>query len=192
MCWRQSIIPHISSYSDRISIEFLKWFFKSAKFADLLNKQVPGGIKTEIKPKHILPLRMKFPTLSNPNKDCQWVEPLFSYTNQNLIAKLSIKKPSLSNSSRQFYGRQFKASCQRIGGKKIPMSNPQASFGNASKKKSNASSPRRRYEKQNHYPPSRLKKSHLRFPKLGFGVIWEISQYTPWVKCWIRGRTRGN
>ena len=56
------------SHSDRVSIEFLKWFFKSAKFADLLNKQVPGGIKTEIKPKHILPLRMKFPTLSNQIK----------------------------------------------------------------------------------------------------------------------------
>ena len=59
---------HYSAYqfhSDRISIEFLKWFFKSAKFSDLLNKQVPGGIKTEIKPKHILPLQIKFPTLSN-------------------------------------------------------------------------------------------------------------------------------
>ena len=62
---------HYSAYqfhSDRISIEFLKWFFKSAKFSDLLNKQVPGGIKTEIKPKHILPLRIKFPTLSNQIK----------------------------------------------------------------------------------------------------------------------------
>ncbi len=62
---------HYSAYqfhSDRISIEFLKWFFKSSRFADLLNKQVPGGIKTEIKPKHILPLRVKFPTLSNQIK----------------------------------------------------------------------------------------------------------------------------
>ena len=62
---------HYSAYqfhSDRISIEFLKWFFKSSKFADLLNKQVPGGIKTEIKPKHILPLQIKFPTLSNQIK----------------------------------------------------------------------------------------------------------------------------
>ena len=73
---------HYSAYqfhSDRISIEFLKWFFKSAKFADLLNKQVPGGIKTEIKPKHILPLRMKFPTLSNQIKIVNGLNRFLSY-----------------------------------------------------------------------------------------------------------------
>ncbi len=58
---------HYSSYKfdpDRISIEFLKWFFKSAEFSDLLKAQVPGGIKTELKPKHILPLQVKIPKLS--------------------------------------------------------------------------------------------------------------------------------
>ena len=57
---------HYSAYqfnSDLISIEFLKWFFRSSKFADLLREQVSGGIKTELKPKHILPLQVKLPTL---------------------------------------------------------------------------------------------------------------------------------
>ena len=58
---------HYSAYefnSDRISVDFLKWFFKSPEFSDLLREQIPGGIKTELKPKHILPLQVKLPTLS--------------------------------------------------------------------------------------------------------------------------------
>jgi type I restriction enzyme S subunit len=58
---------HYSAYefnSDRISVDFLKWFFKSPEFSDLLKKQIPGGIKTELKPKHILPLQVKLPTLA--------------------------------------------------------------------------------------------------------------------------------
>ncbi len=57
---------HYSAYefnADRISVEFLKWFFKSSEFGDLLKRQVPGGIKTELKPKHILPLQVKIPNL---------------------------------------------------------------------------------------------------------------------------------
>jgi len=58
---------HYSAYefnSDRISVDFLKWFFKSPEFSDLLKEQIPGGIKTELKPKHILPLQVKLPKLS--------------------------------------------------------------------------------------------------------------------------------
>ena len=57
---------HYSAYQfnpERISVDFLKWFFKSPEFAALLKEQVPGGIKTEIKPKHILPLKVKLPRL---------------------------------------------------------------------------------------------------------------------------------
>lgn len=58
---------HYSAYEfnpDRISVDFLKWFFKSPEFSDLLREQIPGGIKTELKPKHILPLQVKLPSLS--------------------------------------------------------------------------------------------------------------------------------
>jgi restriction endonuclease S subunit len=58
---------HYSAYEfnpDRISVEFLKWFFKSPEFALLLKEQVAGGIKTELKAKHILPLQIKLPSLS--------------------------------------------------------------------------------------------------------------------------------
>jgi type I restriction enzyme S subunit len=56
---------HYSSYSfdeDEIDIEFLKFFLKSTEFKNALKEQVPGGIKTEIKPKHLLPLVVEIPT----------------------------------------------------------------------------------------------------------------------------------
>ena len=56
---------HYSSYSfdkNSIDIEFLKFFLKSIEFKKALKEQVPGGIKTEIKPKHILPLVVNIPT----------------------------------------------------------------------------------------------------------------------------------
>jgi len=56
---------HYSSYSfdrEEIDIDFLKHFLKSLEFKKALKEQVPGGIKTEIKPKHILPLVVNIPT----------------------------------------------------------------------------------------------------------------------------------
>lgn len=55
---------HYSSYTydtDIIDLEFLKHFLKSKKFKDVLKEQVQGGIKTEIKPKHLLPLEIQIP-----------------------------------------------------------------------------------------------------------------------------------
>ena len=56
---------HYSSYEfdeDKIYIDFLTNFLKSLEFKEALKEQVPGGIKTEIKPKHILPLIVEIPT----------------------------------------------------------------------------------------------------------------------------------
>jgi type I restriction enzyme S subunit len=56
---------HYSSYSfdeNKIDIEFLNYFLKSIEFKNALKEQVPGGIKTEIKPKHLLPLEVIIPT----------------------------------------------------------------------------------------------------------------------------------
>ena len=62
---------HYSSYvynPQKIDIEFLKHFLKSAEFIVALKEQVPGGIKTEIKPKHILPLKVYIPTSINEQR----------------------------------------------------------------------------------------------------------------------------
>jgi type I restriction enzyme S subunit len=51
------------------SLEFLKFFLKSIEFKTALKEQVPGGIKTEIKPKHLLPLVVEIPTDINNQKE---------------------------------------------------------------------------------------------------------------------------
>jgi len=55
---------HYSSYTfdeDKVSVEYFKRFLKSPLFIQLLKEQVKGGIKTEIKPKHLLPLEILLP-----------------------------------------------------------------------------------------------------------------------------------
>lgn len=57
---------HYSSYSfdkEKIDINFLKWFLKSPAFVDALEEQTGGGIKTEIKAKKFLSLKIPIPTL---------------------------------------------------------------------------------------------------------------------------------
>lgn len=56
---------HYSSYefdNTKIDEDFLKAFLKSKKFTGAIKEQVPGGIKTEIKAKHLLPLVVQFPS----------------------------------------------------------------------------------------------------------------------------------
>jgi type I restriction enzyme, S subunit len=63
---------HYSSYKynpEKINIEFLRHFLKSPEFIEALKDHVPGGIKTEIKPKHILPLKVCIPTNIDEQKD---------------------------------------------------------------------------------------------------------------------------
>jgi restriction endonuclease S subunit len=57
---------HYSSYvydENQVDIEYLKWFLKSRTFQDIVKEQVGGGIKTELKPKKFLPLKITLPGL---------------------------------------------------------------------------------------------------------------------------------
>lgn len=57
---------HYSSYTfddKQVDLEYFKYFVKSDAFISALQKQVKGGIKTEIKPKHLLPLEITIPDL---------------------------------------------------------------------------------------------------------------------------------
>ncbi len=57
---------HYSSYtfdSSKVDLDYFKYFVKSPVFIATLQKQVKGGIKTEIKPKHLLPLEITIPDL---------------------------------------------------------------------------------------------------------------------------------
>lgn len=62
---------HYSAYTfdeNQIDIEYFKRFVKSPSFVQALKDQVKGGIKTEIKPKHFLPLEIHLPDI-NLQKD---------------------------------------------------------------------------------------------------------------------------
>ena len=62
---------HYSSYTFEtsiINVDYFKRFLKSDEFIRLLQKQVKGGIKTEIKPKHILPLEIDLPDIEEQRK----------------------------------------------------------------------------------------------------------------------------
>ncbi len=57
---------HYSSYTfdtEKISVEYFKRFLKSTEFIDLINPLVRGGMRPEIKAKHLLPLEINLPNL---------------------------------------------------------------------------------------------------------------------------------
>ena len=70
---------HYSSYtfdSSKVDLDYFKYFVKSPEFIAALQKQVKGGIKTEIKPKHLLPLEISIPDLQ---------------TQQEIVKKISLQ-----------------------------------------------------------------------------------------------------
>ena len=70
---------HYSSYtfdSSKVDLDYFKYFVKSHAFIATLQKQVKGGIKTEIKPKHLLPLEISIPDLQ---------------TQQEIVKKISLQ-----------------------------------------------------------------------------------------------------
>lgn len=57
---------HYSSYTFNptlVDLDYFKYFVKSPAFVEALKQQVKGGIKTEIKPKHLLPIEISIPDL---------------------------------------------------------------------------------------------------------------------------------
>ena len=62
---------HYSTYTfdtEKINVEYFKRFLKSPEFVRLLQEQVKGGIKTEIKAKHLLPLEIDLPDIEEQQK----------------------------------------------------------------------------------------------------------------------------
>lgn len=62
---------HYSSYifnDSIVDLDYFKFFVKSPAFIETLKQQVKGGIKTESKPKHLLPLEISIPDLSEQKR----------------------------------------------------------------------------------------------------------------------------
>lgn len=82
---------HYSSYeidNSKIDVDFLKLFLISPEFKDAIKEQVPGGIKTEIKPKHLLPLKIVIPKTLIEQK--------------NIVKKLNSVKVKMLEASSEF------------------------------------------------------------------------------------------
>jgi len=90
---------HYSSYTFNeaiINIEYFKRFLKSQAFTYLLTEQVKGGIKTEIKAKHLLPITINLPDLEIQQKMVEHFESYESEAellqNENAHQKALLKK----------------------------------------------------------------------------------------------------
>ncbi len=62
---------HYSAYAvnpERADVTFLWWLFRSAKFQHILFRTLPSGIKTELKSKHLLPISVNLPSLSDQRR----------------------------------------------------------------------------------------------------------------------------
>ena len=83
---------HYSSYvydADQIDITFLKLFLQSPEFFNAIREQIPGGIKTEIKPKHMLPLEVVIPSILTEQKELAALHFAFQAKQDLLDSELS-------------------------------------------------------------------------------------------------------
>jgi type I restriction enzyme S subunit len=52
----------------RVNVKYLWWLLRSGTFRDLLYRYVPGGIKTELKSKRLLPIPVPLPSLEEQRR----------------------------------------------------------------------------------------------------------------------------
>ena len=70
---------HYGSYipkKDRVNVSYLWWLLRSQTFRDLLSEYVPGGIKTELKAKRLLPIPIPLPSLTQQEQLVNRIEEL--------------------------------------------------------------------------------------------------------------------
>jgi len=70
---------HYGAYvpdKSRVDTNYLWWLLRSGFFRELLSSQVPGGIKTELKAKRLLPVRVPLPPLAEQRRIVARIENL--------------------------------------------------------------------------------------------------------------------
>lgn len=65
-------IPH----RDRVDVRFLWWLLRSQVFREILDTNLPGGIKTELKAKRLLPIKVPLPPIEEQHRIVSRVEEL--------------------------------------------------------------------------------------------------------------------
>ena len=73
---------HYGAYipnKERVDIQFLWWFLRSAIFKDIVQHHIPGGIKTELKAKRLLAIPVPLPPLSEQRRILRRIDMLAGY-----------------------------------------------------------------------------------------------------------------
>ena len=83
-----SATMHYSAYfvnPERADITFLWWLFRSKVFQHILSQSLPGGIKTELKPKHLLSISVKLPPVSEQRRIVEKINSFLTKLNEVCI-----------------------------------------------------------------------------------------------------------
>jgi len=106
---------HYSSYEfdeTKIDIEYFKTFLKSKAFKEVINSQIRGGIKTELKAKSFLPLEINLPELKDQIKIRNRIN-----SSSGIISELS----DINNSNESYISKLRQAILQEaVQGKLVP------------------------------------------------------------------------
>lgn len=84
---------HFTAYkpnSELIDIQFLWWILRSRDFQEMLLKNNPNGIKTEVKAKRLLPLPIVIPPLNEQKRIVKQIEEIYSQINEVKILNRAI------------------------------------------------------------------------------------------------------
>jgi type I restriction enzyme S subunit len=76
---------HYGAYipeKEKVDVAFLWWLLRSGVFRDLLNQYVPGGIKTELKAKRLLPIPVPLPSLNEQRRLVARIVEIAAHINQ--------------------------------------------------------------------------------------------------------------
>ena len=80
-----SATNHYCAYSvnpERADVTFLWWLFRSTTFQHILFQALAGGIKTELKPKQLLPISVRLPSLSEQHRIVEKINRFFTKLNK--------------------------------------------------------------------------------------------------------------
>jgi len=76
---------HYSAYipnKDRVDIRYLWWFLRSKPFRNILEQHLPGGIKTELRAKRLLSIRVPLPPVTKQQQTVSFIEKITKKTRE--------------------------------------------------------------------------------------------------------------
>lgn len=113
---------HYGSYipnKDRVDVKFLWWLLRSRTFRELLLEYVPGGIKTELKAKRLLPVPIPLPRLAEQQRIVARIEELVAKIEEaNGLRQKTIEEAEALNKSIRsscLSGAQERYGCEALG-----------------------------------------------------------------------------